>query len=307
MRYTIFLLAFLAFSFSAFSEKRQIKAVQIETIELPDNIRVKSYKLNSSGNLIVFSTLGTNDLKAYDITTKKLFGLPSGASLNTTVLSSDDNQLFYTETVINVGQKEKQLIAFSLSTGKSRVITEETIEQAKRWNWWYRLWNKEKRKLAETDFVALKNGALSVPYIYLKEGQLVYNGGESEKILNPLEAKYYLHPSLSPDKTKICGFAVGKGAFVCDTDGGNVVKLGNMEAPAWVNNKLVAGMITSDDGHNINSSEIKIIDIETLESKLVLPAEHKGMYPTAIPDKNQIICTTPEGQLILVEYITEDL
>lgn len=139
--------------------------------------------------------------------------------------------------------------------------------------------------------------------VVIEEQQLVlYHKGE-RKVLEPFTSESYIWPSLSPDGRKILAYAMGKGSFVCDLNGEILFTAGTLEAPVWAGNHLVAGMVTSDDGHKVTRSEVVVLRMETGEVETISPAGIIALFPAVSVAAGRIAWHTPEGEVFVQKYI----
>lgn len=120
-------------------------------------------------------------------------------------------------------------------------------------------------------------------------------GGE-ERVFSPVDSwAGYLWASLSPDAKRVAFFAAGKGVVVIDLRGQLLAMLGNYEMPCWYDNDYIVVQNTSDDGHQITSSQLLLLKADgTWQSELTKPAS-MAMQPTCGGGK--IVYTTIDGLL----------
>lgn len=90
-----------------------------------------------------------------------------------------------------------------------------------------------------------------------------------ETVLTPSGAEEsYYWCSVSPDGTKLLYSTAYHGTCVCDLDGNNVISLGRINAPKWMNNFMVMGMQESYDlNDNITSVRYFARDITSLNER----------------------------------------
>ena len=134
---------------------------------------------------------------------------------------------------------------------------------------------------------------------------VVYKNGV-RNVLDPLAGKleeadpFYTWTSLSPDRTKIL-FGCSGNAYICNLDGSNVVKVGNMRAPQWRGNTHVVGMVDADDGYHFTKSDIVIVRADgTQMQQLTAPSDEIKMYPSTSADGSQVAFHTTEGKIYLM-------
>ena len=134
---------------------------------------------------------------------------------------------------------------------------------------------------------------------------VVYNNGRRIE-LDPLKGQFgswepqYIWTSLSPDKTKIL-FHCANNAYVCDLNGGNLVKLGQMGCPQWRGNNHVVGHKEAHDGYHLTKGEIIIVgaDGKNLQQLSTTSSEIKT-FPSVSADGSKIAFHTEDGKLYLM-------
>ena len=95
---------------------------------------------------------------------------------------------------------------------------------------------------------------------------------------------------------------MGKGAFICDLEGKLLAGFGKLDAPVWAGNKILVGMETSDDGHNITGSVIYMVDTGTGERTQISPRGIVAMYPSVSVASEQVAFHTPAGEIYVIRY-----
>lgn len=151
--------------------------------------------------------------------------------------------------------------------------------------------------------------AVQVPNeIFVTEEDLkivVYNNGRRIE-LDPLKGQFgtwdpqYIWTSLSPDKTKILFYCLNY-SYVCDLNGGNVVKVGKMGCPQWRGNSHVVGHNEEHDGYFLTKGEILIVgaDGKNLQQLSTTSSEIKT-FPSVSADGSKIAFHTEDGKLYVM-------
>ena len=149
---------------------------------------------------------------------------------------------------------------------------------------------KIQKSAAKETYVILED---LIPVIYI-------NG--IKKTLQPGGEGSYIWVSLSPDKTRLLYCLAGKGTFVSDLVGNVIASAGKLNAPKWLNNQIVVGMVDKDDGMKVISSEIIAFSV-TAKKKINLTStvERSEMFPYPFPDGKRIAFRTPEGMLYIMK------
>ena len=140
--------------------------------------------------------------------------------------------------------------------------------------------------------------AQKVPVLSINKGQLMITINGKTRQLSPNGTQFsYMWPSLSPDGTKVLFYQAAHGAYVCDLDGSNVRKVGQMRAPVWYDNNTIVGMMDKDDGEFIYASTIVAATLDGAPQVLTDDAT-LAMYPHATAGK--IAFSTPAGEAYII-------
>jgi Tol biopolymer transport system component len=141
------------------------------------------------------------------------------------------------------------------------------------------------------------------PFINIEDRKMALYQGDRKTILTPNGADAsYFWASVSPDRKHIVYTVAARGTFVCNLDGSNVVSLGKLNAPAWLNNQWVVGMNDKDNGDVIISSEIVAATIDgKARQTLATPQVKIALYPAASPDGKRIAFNSNEGEIYLLD------
>lgn len=136
--------------------------------------------------------------------------------------------------------------------------------------------------------------------VSIRNRQLVLAADGKETVLSPNgNDKSYLWPSVSPDGTKLLYYVSCDGAYVCNTDGSGVKRLGALRAPQWYGNETVVGMNDTDDGYVVTKSAIVAKRLDGAEQQLTDDSV-VAMYPLAAPQAGKIAFSTPKGDIGII-------
>lgn len=143
----------------------------------------------------------------------------------------------------------------------------------------------------------------SAPFINIEDRKMVLYAGTKRTVLTPNgENASYFWASVSPDQKHIVYTVAARGTFVCNIDGTNVISLGKLNAPVWINNQWIAGMDDKDDGNNVISSVIVAATIDgNVRQTLAMPQTRIAMYPSASADGKHIAFNSGEGKIYIVD------
>ncbi|MEN8156771.1 MAG: hypothetical protein ABFS10_07465 [Bacteroidota bacterium] len=134
-----------------------------------------------------------------------------------------------------------------------------------------------------------------------KELEILKNGA-TIKTIQPAGERYYVWPSLSPDKSKLLFTAVGDGTYITDLDGNILTRLEKLNAPQWMNNKWVMGMDDEDDGHMTTSSDVIVVHVTSGKHfNLTIESEEIATYPKASSKSSKIVFHNPKGEVFTLK------
>lgn len=106
----------------------------------------------------------------------------------------------------------------------------------------------------------------------------------------------YCWASLSPDGTRAMFLAAGVGIVVTDLQGNVVARPGNFEAPVWYGNNHIVAQNATDDGHQLQSSQIVLLSLDGERQDLTRP-ESMSMSPAAAIGANRVVYSTIDGRM----------
>ncbi len=122
--------------------------------------------------------------------------------------------------------------------------------------------------------------------------------------VDPFKGGRYIWPAMSPDRTKLTAVEMSRGAFLCDVNGLNPVRIGKCNSPQWTpDGKWIIGMNDVDDGHSITGSEIIAVSADgSTRINLTNTKDVIELFPTVHPFSNVIAATTSAGELLLMKF-----
>lgn len=134
--------------------------------------------------------------------------------------------------------------------------------------------------------------------------ELIITNNDTETRVSPVESYAgYLWPSVSPDGKHVMFVAAGQGIVITDLKGNIIARPGNrrLEAPVWFGNNHIVAMNTTDDGHNIESSQIIMLSMDGKETQALTKPESMTMFPAADSKSGRIVWNTIDGRLYQVK------
>lgn len=300
----------VAIILTSLSWGQDIEFLSTEKLSMPDGKDYFHPTLSPSGDKLALTSSNQQGLSVYDFTSNSLKYISDQAGAGAKVVfSPDEEKVYFTEDVYVQNRRQSTLMQYHFGSGEKSEVSEEPKEELEPMTWWSRLlawWDDELVNQEEAlNIDAIKDGYYEYPYVLSKGRNIIYKDVDKKRSLQPIDNANYLWGSLSPDGENIIAVAIGKGAFVCNTDGSGVTQIGNIESPVWLNNSAVIGMITQDDGHVVTSASLRAINIHN--KNIYSPDESLNlMHPSVSLQKKMIAAHTDDGQIILLKYRVSD-
>lgn len=201
---------------------------------------------------------------------------------------------------------------FEVTIGTKRLISDFTtvLPGTPKWtqNDRYIFLNGSDRfRLYSTAKVDLKGESISLPEekaVFVMKDKLKLRdiSSQTEHPINAPEGRI-INLTVSPDGKKMAYEVMGGHLWASDTDGGNLIDLGWGYAPVWApDNKKIAYMVTTDDGHRYISSDIFVVNADGTGKVIVTDTEDIiEMHPSWSPDGKWIAYDTVKGQIYIIE------
>ncbi len=286
----------LALGFSMSSMAQVLEVTSIDKVTLPERAAVAA--ISPQGDYLLLTSATNQGLIKYDLTTNESRVLSTANSAGHNVKISPDGQtVVYRESTFNNKHlRQSSLKSVNLTTGATQELVKPTRDL-------------QGYSVDATSAAAVNKGKYSskaigaakaqkVPVLSIDKGQLMITINGKTRQLSPNGTQFsYMWPSLSPDGTKVLFYQAAHGAYVCDLDGSNVRKVGQMRAPVWYDNNTIVGMMDKDDGEFIYASTIVAATLDGATQVLTDDATI-AMYPHATAGK--IAFSTPAGEAYII-------
>ncbi len=286
----------LALGFSMSSMAQVLEVTSIDKVNLPERAAVAA--ISPQGDYLLLTSATNQGLIKYDLTTNESRVLSTANSAGHNVKISPDGQtVVYRESTFNNKHlRQSSLKSVNLTTGATQELVKPTRDL-------------QGYSVDATSAAAVNKGKYSskaigaakaqkVPVLSINKGQLMITINGKTRQLSPNGTQFsYMWPSLSPDGTKVLFYQAAHGAYVCDLDGSNVRKVGQMRAPVWYDNNTIVGMMDKDDGEFIYASTIVAATLDGATQVLTDDATI-AMYPHATAGK--IAFSTPAGEAYII-------
>ncbi|MBO7382050.1 MAG: hypothetical protein J6U03_01620, partial [Muribaculaceae bacterium] len=107
-----------------------------------------------------------------------------------------------------------------------------------------------------------------------------------------------------PDGKRILFSEPFLGIYVCGLDGSNPVQIAKRGAyPQWVNDDIVAIVVTKDDGYGILASRIDAVEISTGKVTALTPDDVVATEMSVCPATGQLAFSTLDGKMYITNLI----
>ena len=278
MRKIIFALA-LGLTMSAMGQV--LNVTSIEKVNLPGKAAVAA--ISPQGDYLLLTSATNQGLTKLDLTSGQTQSLSTAPSAGHNVKISPDGQtVVYRESTINEKHlRMSTLKSVNLSTGISQVLVKPTR-------------NLQGYSVDAVSAGAVNKGKFSkkaigtakaqnLPVLSIDKGQLkITIGGKTR--------------NLSPNGNQF-SYLAAHGTYVCNLDGSNARKVGQMRAPVWYDDNTIVGMMDKDDGEFIYASTIVAATLEGI-TQVLTDDSSIAMYPHATSGK--IVFSTPAGEAFII-------
>ena len=273
-----------------------LNVTSIDKVNLPEKATVAA--ISPQGDYLLLTSATNQGLTKLDLATGQTQVLSTAPSAGHNVqISPDGKTVLYREGSFN----DKHLRFFSLksvnlATGESQVLVKPTRDLQGYAIDATSAGTVNKGKFNKKAIGAAK--AQNLPVLSINKGQLMITVNGKTRQLSPNGTEFsYMWPSLSPDGTKVLYYQAAHGAYVCNLDGSNVRKVGQMRAPVWYDDNTVVGMIDLDDGEFIYASTIVAATLDG-KTQTLTGDETVAMYPHAAD--GMIVFSTPAGEAFII-------
>lgn len=294
MRKLLFALA-LGFSMSAMGQV--LNVTSIEKVNLPEQAAVAA--ISPQGDYLLLTSANNQGLTKFDLTSGQLQTLSTAPSAGHNVKISPDGQtVVYREGSFNKKHlRMSSLKSLNLATGAKQELVKPTRDLQGYTVDATSAGVVNKGKFSKKAIGSAK--AQNVPVLSIDKGKLMLTVNGKTRNLSPNGniGFSYLWPSLSPDGTKVLYYLAAHGTYVCNLDGSDVRKVGQMRAPVWYDDNTVVGMMDLDDGEFIYASTIVAATLDGTTQTLT-GDDVIAMYPHA--SNGKIAFSTPAGEAYII-------
>lgn len=267
---------------------------------------LQAVAVSPQGDYILLSSDTKRGLIKWDLSTGTAATVTTDEGAGADVrISPDGQQIVYGEVTYKDRRRHQAVKAVDLQSGKKQTLVKATrhlqgfaVEDGK-------------AATVTTDGTiqthTLRKGSSRImdrPVLSRHHLKLyITQGGKTTMLAPNGEDERYIWGSLSPDGSRVLYYVSGRGAFVCNIDGGDVIAMGDITAPKWWDDNTIVGMLETYDGDNVASASIvaRTLDGE----KLVLTGSDViATYPIPSAAAGIIAFSTPDGKIYILNVET---
>lgn len=272
----------------------------VEQVKLPAGTEAAQAVISPDGKSVVMSALTSSALNRVDLTSGKVTTVTTNGSVYNLQFTADSRNIVYRQTTTDSHHlRYTSVISADLTTGKNKTLVKPTrnlngvVVEGRN------VMTVNNKKLSVANLDGAK--AVKAPVASIYYGQLMVTANGKTTAINPngKAGRSYLWPSVSPDGTKVVYYLSGDGCYVCNLNGSNAKRLGEIRAPRWYGNDMVIGMRDADNGVQVTSSSIVAANLSGTEQTLTT-GDVIAMYPTASANGEKIAFSTPAGGLYII-------
>lgn len=286
---------------------RTLTVESIERVNLPAETPVTEAVISPDGTFCIVSEAFSPGLSRVDLKGGVHKITDNGSLLGLQITSDGENVVYRQRTTAKNKLTQTALKSTNLKTGKTSEIVKGTRD--------FNGFSVDEQNVVSASSGApgatkLKTKALGTTKttgaaaVGIHRGHLVVTANGNSTVIDPQGRGSYLWPSLSPDGNKIVYYKAQDGCFVCDLDGSNIRSFGYLQAPKWMDNEMIVGMVPFDDGTNILSSTVVVADMEGNKQTLT-KEDGIAMFPTSSADGSKIAFTDTTGNLYIINIATK--
>lgn len=283
------------------SSAQVVTVKSVNKVTLPQGITADAPVISPDGNSVAFKQLGNDALQCVDLKTGKTVKISDNGMSYDLSFTEDGKKVIYRQRTINKnGLSYTSLKAVNSTGGGETELVKATRNLEGVAVNGTNVTTIEKKKARNKNLGSVK--AESRPTVSIQQGHLNVTVNGKTTTIDPQGRGSYLWPQVSPDGKKIVYWAAYMGCFVCDIDGSNPVRLGELRAAKWLDNNSVIGMLDSDNGEYLVSSRLIA---KTLDGKkqVITPSDMIAIYPSVNADGSKVAFSTEKGELYILELV----
>lgn len=296
MRKILLSIAVLA---SSVASAQLLNVGSAEKVNLPAGVSAAQSAMSHDGSFAVIN--GSGGLVKVDLATGKTVQLAQSASLQSVEISEDGSTVVFRQPSYQGKLRYTALKSVNLNNGVETTLVAPS-RNLQGFNVVGNRVNAINKGKITTKALNTAAVAASAPVASINRGALQVTVNGVTKNISPqgISGHSYLWPSVSPDGTKVLYYHVGTGAWVCNLDGSNPVKVADIRAAQWYNNEVIVGMNDIDDGSAVTASKLVAAKVDGSVRQDLTQVSSMAMYPSVAGNGSRIAFSTPDGELFII-------
>ncbi len=287
----------------SFVLRAQVKVTSVEKIILPTTEQWSNAIFSPSEKEIYFTNSNYNGIWQFDLSTKLIKEITrdvlSGFEFS---LSSDGKQIAYRRELKseNIRDRKQESVIRSVETLKENIVEKGSDIAVPKF-----VGNQVlSSQVSKRDVRSFSKSGSQNFVLGIDNAKIFVARNGIATIVDPFVNGQYIWPTLSPDGMHLAAVEMDHGAFVCDLEGKNIVRLGRCDAPNWTpDGEWIIGMDDRDDGNVIYASDIIAVSKDGKQKiNLTENSNIVAMFPSCSLNDKKIVFSTPSGELYLLSY-----
>lgn len=267
-------------------------------VALPEGTEVAQVTMSHDGSFAVINS--NNGLEKVTLANGKTVKIAGSASFTGVEISEDGSTVVFKQPSYQGKLRYTALKSVNLSNGKETTL----VAPSRNLQGFNIVGNRvnavNKGKLSTKALSA--NASAEAPVASISRGALLVTVNGVTRNISPqgTSGQSYLWPSVSPDGTKVLYYLVGSGAWVCNLDGSNAVKVGTVRAAQWYDNNVIVGMEDEDNGEVVTASKLVAVNAAGTIKQDLTQVSSMAMYPSVAGNGSKISFVTPAGEMFIM-------
>ena len=267
-------------------------------VALPEGTEVAQVTLSHDGSFAVINS--NNGLEKLNLANGKTVKIASSATFSGVEISEDGKTVVFKQPTYQGKLRYTALKSVNLANGKETTL----VAPSRNLQGFNVVGNRvnavNKGKLSTKALSA--TAAAEAPVASISRGALLVTVNGVTRNISPqgTAGQSYLWPSVSPDGKKVLYYLVGAGAYVCNLDGSNAVKVGSVRAAQWYDNNVIVGMQDQDNGEVVTASKLVAVNAAGTIKQDLTQVSSMAMYPSVAGNGAKISFVTPAGELFIM-------
>lgn len=299
-----FTLSLLASMLSIVTWAQVLKVESVEKLPVPrSSATAQVAAISQAGDYLLLCSQAQEGLVKWDLSrdTGNMLTTARGAGFNTQISDDGDIVAFQEVTMgqdrlllrsvhaidINTGIKQmiaapsRELQGFELDKGSITTVVDNKISS---------------HPLSES------HNATPRPVVSNSNLKLMLTINGSTRQFTPNGEQYtYIWASVSPNAERVLYYVSELGCYSCRLDGSDMIKLGDLRAPQWLDDNTVVGMRDRDNGITFTESKIIAMTLDGTEQELTSD-DYIALYPHVARNAQKIAFSTLDGDIYIINY-----